>query len=104
MLRRKSRRRTPNPEPDYQQLVQLTREQLIEAQLRSLRSQISPHFIYNSLNAIAGLIPTDPSRARELLVDFADFTRYSLCTEGDFTTLEEIGRASCRQEGSVRAG
>src|SRR5699024_10936762 len=89
MLRRKSRRRTPEPEPDYQQLVQLTREQLIEAQLRSLRSQISPHFIYNSLHAIAGLIPTDPARARELLIDFADFTRYSLGTEGDFTTLED---------------
>lgn len=89
MLRRKSRRRTPESEPDYQQLVQLTREQLIEAQLRSLRSQISPHFIYNSLNAIAGLIPTDPARAGELLIDFADFTRYSLGTEGDFTTLED---------------
>lgn len=88
ILRRKSRRRAPDLEPDYQQLAELTREQLIEAQLRSLRSQISPHFIYNSLNAIAGLIPTDPVRARELLVDFADFTRYSLGTEGDFTTLE----------------
>lgn len=76
-------------EPDYQQLVELTREQLVDAQLRSLRAQISPHFIYNSLNAIAGLIPVDPVRARELLVDFADFTRYSLGTEGDFTTLED---------------
>src|SRR5699024_12662102 len=69
--------------------MELTREQLIEAQLRSLRAQISPHFIYNSLNAIAGLIPVDPTRARELLVDFADFIRYSLGTEGDFTTLGE---------------
>ena len=69
--------------------MELTREQLVEAQLRSLRAQISPHFIYNSLNAIAGLIPTDPVGARELLVDFADFTRYSLGTEGDFTTLED---------------
>src|SRR5690625_6352231 len=68
--------------------MELTREQLVEAQLRSLRAQISPHFIYNSLNAIAGLIPTDPVGARELLVDFADFTRYSLGTEGDLTTLE----------------
>lgn len=90
MLGRKSRKKQSNidTELDYQQLVELTREQLVEAQLRSLRAQISPHFIYNSLNAIAGLIPTDPVRARELLVDFADFTRYSLGTEGDFTTLE----------------
>src|SRR5699024_4583404 len=89
MLRRKSRRRTPEPEPDYQQLVQLTREQLIEAQLRSLRSQISPHFIYNSLNAIAGLIPTDQARARELLIDFADFTPFLIGTVCNCTTFED---------------
>ena len=89
IFRRKGRQPTADVEPDYQQLIELTREQLVDAQLRSLRAQISPHFIYNSLNAIAGLIPVDPVRARELLVDFADFTRYSLGTEGDFTTLED---------------
>lgn len=88
-LRKKARRIASGPDADYEQLMELTREQLVEAQLRSLRAQISPHFIYNSLNAIAGLIPTDPVGARELLVDFADFTRYSLGTEGDFTTLED---------------
>lgn len=88
IFRKKSQVVDQSDETDYQQLVELTREQLIDAQLRSLRAQISPHFIYNSLNAIAGLIPSDPVRARELLVDFADFTRYSLGTEGDFTTLE----------------
>lgn len=65
------------------------RRQLVEAELRSLRAQISPHFIYNSLNAIAATIPADPVRARELVIDFADFTRYSLRAEGDFSTLEE---------------
>lgn len=65
------------------------RRQLVEAELRSLRAQISPHFIYNSLNAIAATIPTDPVRARELVLDFADFTRYSLRAEGEFTTLRE---------------
>lgn len=65
------------------------RRQLVEAELRSLRAQISPHFIYNSLNAIAATIPSDPMRARELVLDFADFTRYSLRAEGDFSTLEE---------------
>ena len=89
IFRKKSQIVDQPEEPDYQQLVELTREQLIDAQLRSLRAQISPHFIYNSLNAIAGLIPSDPVRARELLVDFADFTRYSLGTEGDYTTLED---------------
>lgn len=65
------------------------RRQLVEAELRSLRAQISPHFIYNSLNAIAASIPTDPVRARELVLDFADFTRYSLRAEGEYTTLRE---------------
>src|SRR5699024_6533383 len=88
-LRKKARRIATGPEADYEQLIELPREQLMEAQLRSLRAQISPPIIYNSLNASAGLIPTDPVGARELLVDFADFTRYSLGTEGDFTTLED---------------
>ena len=74
---------------DYRELAELTRQQLVEAELRTLRAQISPHFIYNSLNAIAATIPADPVRARELVIDFADFTRYSLRAEGDFTTLEE---------------
>ncbi|CEA07615.1 Sensor histidine kinase YehU [Arthrobacter saudimassiliensis] len=66
-----------------------SRTQLVEAQMRALRAQISPHFIYNSLNAIASYINTDPQRARELVVEFADFTRYSFRRHGDFTTLAE---------------
>ena len=61
----------------------------MEAEVRALRAQISPHFIYNSLNAIASFINTDPARARELVVEFADFTRYSFRRHGDFTTLAE---------------
>ena len=45
--------------------------------MRALRAQISPHFVYNSLTAIASFVRTDPERARELLLEFADFTRYS---------------------------
>ncbi len=66
-----------------------TRSRVMEAELRALRAQISPHFIYNSLAAIASFVRTDPDRARELLIDFADFTRYSLRTGGAFTTLAE---------------
>ncbi len=66
-----------------------TRGQVVEAELRALRAQIDPHFIYNSLAAIASFVRTDPDRARELLLDFADFTRYSLRTGGTFTTLAE---------------
>ena len=66
-----------------------TRTRVMEAELRALRAQISPHFIYNSLAAIASFVRTDPDRARDLLNDFADFTRYALRTGGPFTTLAE---------------
>ena len=47
------------------------------AELRFLRAQISPHFIHNVLTAIASYIRTDPERARQLLLGFADFIRES---------------------------
>jgi two-component system LytT family sensor kinase len=65
------------------------RSRAMEAELRALRAQISPHFIYNSLAAIASFVRTDPERARELLLEFADFTRYALRRGGAFTTLAE---------------
>ncbi len=66
-----------------------SRTRLMEAEVRALRAQISPHFIYNSLTAIASFVRTDPERARELLLEFADFTRYSFRRHGEFTTLAE---------------
>ncbi|MFW5470741.1 sensor histidine kinase [Knoellia sp. CPCC 206435] len=66
-----------------------TRTRAMEAELRALRAQISPHFIFNSLGAIASFVRTDPERARELLLEFADFTRYALRRGGTFTTLAE---------------
>jgi two-component system, LytTR family, sensor kinase len=73
------------------ELAQLdeSRQQLAQAEVRALRAQISPHFVYNALNTISSLIRTDPERARELLMEFADFTRYSFRTNGLFTTLAE---------------
>jgi two-component system LytT family sensor kinase len=66
-----------------------TRARVAEAQVRALRAQISPHFIYNSLTAIASFVRTDPDRARDLLLDFADVARYSFRRSGDYTTLRE---------------
>ncbi|MGH3749607.1 MAG: sensor histidine kinase, partial [Micromonosporaceae bacterium] len=73
-----------------------SRTQLIEAEVRALRAQISPHFVYNSLTAIASFVRTDPERARELLLEFADFTRYSFRRHGEFTTLAEELRSISR--------
>ncbi|MDP9861752.1 MULTISPECIES: histidine kinase [Streptosporangium] len=66
-----------------------SRRRAMEAETRALRAQISPHFVYNSLTTIASFVRTDPERARELLMDFADFTRHALRRGGDFTTLAD---------------
>lgn len=66
-----------------------SRARLDRAEVRALRAQISPHFIYNALNTIASFVRTDPGRARELILDFADFTRYSFRVAGEYTVLAD---------------
>ncbi|HTI22201.1 MAG TPA: histidine kinase [Kutzneria sp.] len=69
--------------------LQESRQRLAQAEVKALRAQISPHFVYNALNAISSLVRTDPEHARELLQEFAEFTRYSFRANGLFTTLAE---------------
>jgi two-component system, LytTR family, sensor kinase len=64
-------------------------ERLAQAELRALRAQISPHFIYNALAAVAGDIHARPEEARELLIDFAEFTRYLFRDGRSYVTLGE---------------
>ena len=64
-------------------------ERLAQAELRALRAQISPHFIYNALAAVAGDIHARPEEARELLIDFAEFTRYLFRDGRSYVTLAE---------------
>jgi two-component system LytT family sensor kinase len=64
-------------------------ERLAKAELQALQSQISPHFVYNTLNTIASFIRTRPETARELIVQFADFTRRSFKKHGEYTTFAE---------------
>jgi two-component system LytT family sensor kinase len=66
-----------------------SRRRAVQAELRFLRAQISPHFIYNALTAIESFVRSDPDRARELLVEFADFIRYSFRSHGQFVTMAE---------------
>jgi LytS/YehU family sensor histidine kinase len=49
-----------------------------EAELRALRAQVDPHFLFNSLNSISALIAADPARARAMGQLLADFLRESL--------------------------
>jgi two-component system LytT family sensor kinase len=64
-------------------------QRLSQAELRALRAQISPHFIYNALAAVAGDIHTRPEEARERLIDFAQFTRYLFRDGRSYVTLGE---------------
>ncbi|MET0704141.1 MAG: histidine kinase [Mycobacterium sp.] len=66
-----------------------SRARLDRAEVLALRAQISPHFVYNALNTIASFVRTDPDRARELILDFADFTRYSFRAAGPYTLLTD---------------
>src|SRR5438270_1685864 len=63
---------------------------LVRSELKALRAQISPHFIYNSLTTIAAFIRTDPDRARQLIADFADFTRRAFSSpQAEFSKLAD---------------
>jgi len=69
--------------------VEEQEERLARAELRALRAQISPHFVYNALAAVAGYIHSRPDEARELLIDFAEFTRYAFRGERPYVTLAD---------------
>jgi LytS/YehU family sensor histidine kinase len=58
-----------------------------EAELRALRSQINPHFLFNALTTIGYLIQTAPERAVETLLRLTTLLRSVLRSEGEFTTL-----------------
>ncbi|MDQ4081766.1 MAG: histidine kinase, partial [Actinomycetota bacterium] len=59
------------------------------AELQALQAQIEPHFLFNCLNTIASFIRTEPDRARELLLAFADYCRWTLVQPGEFVSLGE---------------
>jgi sensor histidine kinase YesM len=51
---------------------------LVEARLSSLESRIHPHFLFNTLNSIASLIPSDPQRAEDTVGKLASLLRFSI--------------------------
>jgi two-component system LytT family sensor kinase len=69
--------------------VQAQGERLVRAELRALRAQISPHFIYNALAAVAASIHSRPEEARELLTEFAEFIRYAFAGQRPYVTLAD---------------
>jgi two-component system, LytTR family, sensor kinase len=59
-----------------------------------LRAQISPHFIYNALAAVASFIHSRPEEARELLIEFAEFIRYAFARQRAYVTVADELRYS----------
>ncbi len=59
------------------------------AELARLRANLEPHFLLNTLNAIAGLVTEDPREARKLLACLGDLMRDALRDDGELQTLEE---------------
>ena len=60
------------------------------SELKALRAQVNPHFLFNALNAIAGLIPRDPDRAERTIEQLAEVFRYTLRgSEREWVRLED---------------
>ena len=63
---------------EQDQVAQELRLQTSRSELKALRAQINPHFLFNALNAIASLIHTDPARADAAVEQLAEVFRYTL--------------------------
>lgn len=63
---------------------------LAEAELRGLKSQLNPHFLFNSLNSLRALVTEEPARAQEAITHLAGILRYHLQSgERSLVPLEE---------------
>jgi len=73
----------------YERMVQEREMRALatEAELRALRAQIHPHFLFNTLTTIGYLIQQAPPRALKTLLDLTTLLRSVLRSEGEFTTL-----------------
>jgi hypothetical protein len=60
-----------------------------QAELRALRSQINPHFLFNALNALYGAIPREAAAARRMVLNLAEIFRYSLQSDKAFVPLAQ---------------
>jgi len=66
------------------------KDQLMQAQLDALHAKINPHFLYNSLNSIAGLALIDGHKTRKMAISLSKFFRYSINRENsNLTTVKE---------------
>ena len=59
------------------------------AKIQALQSRIRPHFLFNSMNVIASLIPVDPDKAEQVVEDLSELFRASLQRAGTFARISE---------------
>ena len=60
------------------------------AELQALHSRINPHFLYNSLNSIAGLAKVDPDKTENMALALSEFFRYTINkNNGTYSTVNE---------------
>jgi hypothetical protein len=63
---------------------------LKDSELNLLKSQINPHFLFNSLNSLNALIPRDAEQSQEMLIALSDYLRYAVqSTHREAATLRE---------------
>jgi two-component system LytT family sensor kinase len=78
-----------------EQIERVSREaqlvnQVVSAELRALRAQVNPHFLFNALNTIAALIPPEPDKAELMTVRLAKVFRHVLThADQSFSSIEE---------------
>lgn len=73
----------------YHQL-RAAEQAVLQSELKALRAQINPHFLFNALNSIAALIRTRPDEAEHVTEELADLFRYSLrASKTPLVRLEE---------------
>lgn len=72
------------------QLFQLNEKVRVlnSSQIKALRAQIEPHFLFNTLNTISSFCRTNPLKARKLIIDLSNYFRQSL-NKGEFVELDE---------------
>ncbi len=73
----------------HQQLINQQQAEL-QARIQALQSRIRPHFLFNSMNALASLITIDPDRAEELVVDLSALFRATLAEPTMVTLAKEL--------------
>ena len=76
-----------------QQETDEARSEATRTELLLLRAQLDPHFLFNSLNGIATLVPTDPATASALVHQLSRYLRYSLDRrhQDSLPVSEEVG-------------